>query len=54
MKVDYPLDFINSVVKEFQKNKECRGESLIIPPSLFEITKHFISIEIPYCELNEI
>ena len=54
MKVDYPLRFINSVVNEFQKGKECGDESFIIPPSLFEITKHFILAEILYCELNEI
>ena len=52
MKVDYPLRFINSVVNEFQKGKECGDESFIIPPSLFEITKHFILAEILYCELN--
>ena len=54
MKADYPLRLINSVVNEFQKNKECGDESFIIPPSLFEITKPFIFIEIPYCELNKI
>ena len=54
MKADYPLRFINSVVNEFQKGKECGDESFIIPPSLFEITKPFIFVEIPYCELNEI
>ena len=40
--------FIKSVVKE------CGDESFIIPPTLFEITKPFIFVEIPYCELNEI
>ena len=54
MKADYPLHFINSVVNEFQKGKECRDESFIIPNSLFEITKPLIFVEIPYCELNEI
>ena len=54
MKADYSLLFINSVVNEFQRGKEYGDESLIIPSSLFEITKHFVSIEIPYCELNEI
>ena len=54
MKADYPLHFINSVVNEFQKGKECGDESFIIPPSLFEITKPFIFVEIPHCELNEI
>ena len=54
MKADYPLRFINIVVNEFEKGKKCGDESFIIPPSWFEITKPFISIEIPYCELNEI
>ena len=54
MKVDYPLRFINSVVNEFQKGKECGDESFIIPTSLFEIAKPLIFVEIPYCELNEI
>ena len=36
MKAGYPLRFINSVVDEFQKGKECGDERFIIPPSLFE------------------
>ena len=48
MKADYPFHFIDSVVNEFQKGKECEDESFIIPPSLFEITTPFIYIEIPY------
>ena len=54
MKADYPLCYINSVVNEFQKGKECGDGSFIIPPNLFEITELFIFVEIPYCELNEI
>ena len=54
MKAHYPLHFINSVVNEFQKGKECGDESFIIPTSLFEIAKPLIFVEIPYCELNEI
>ena len=54
MKADYLLRFINSVVNEFQKGKECGDETFIIPPSLFEIAKAFIFIEIPFCDLNEI
>ena len=30
MKADYPLRFINSVVNEFQKGKECGDENFII------------------------
>ena len=59
MKVDYPLRFSNSLINEFQNGKDCGNESCIIPSSLFEITKPFIFIEMPYCEyetikLNEI
>ena len=54
MKADYPLRFISIVVNEFQQGKECRDESFVFPLGLFEITKPFISIEIPYNELNEI
>ena len=38
----------------FKEGKECGDQIFIIPPSLFEITKPFIFVEIPYCELNEI
>ena len=54
MKADYQLRFINSVVNQFQKGKECGDESFAIPPTLFKIIKPFIFVEIPYCELNEI
>ena len=54
MKADYPLRFINSVVNEFQKDKECGNESFIIATSLFKIVKPVIFVEIPYCEINEI
>ena len=54
MKSDYQLRFIDSIVNEFQKGKEYGDEIFTIPASLFEIAKPSISIEIPYCELNEI
>ena len=38
----------------FKKVKNHRDESFIIPPDFFGIIKSFISIEIPYCELNKI
>ena len=41
----HPLRFINGVVNDFQKDKECADESFIKP---------FISTEIPYFELSEI
>ena len=52
MKADHPLRFINSEFNEFQRSNECGDESFIIPPTLFKITKPFISIEIPYYELG--
>ena len=54
MKAEYPLRFINSVVNGFRKGKKCGLGSFITPPSLFEITKPFLFVEILYCELNEI
>ena len=45
---------INNVINGSLKGKEYGDESFIIPPTLFEITKPFIFVEIPYCELNEI
>ena len=39
MKADYLLRFINNLVNEFQKDKECGDEIFIIPTSLFEIKK---------------
>ena len=34
MKAAYPLHFINSVVNEFKKGRECGDESFIIAPCL--------------------
>ena len=45
---------INSVIDEFQNGKYHEDENFIIPPDLFGNTDPFISIKIPYCELNEI
>ena len=51
MKADYPLGFIASVVNELRKGNEHGDVSFIIPLTLFEITKTFISIEIPNSKL---
>ena len=49
---DYPLKFINSVIKQFrQKSRE--KDDFIIPPNLFEIQKRIILEEILYCLKNE-
>ena len=47
MKADYPLCFINSVVNEFQKGKECGDESFIIPTSLFKLQNLSYSLKYP-------
>ena len=53
VKADYPLRFVNSVIREFNEPNETTNESFIIPPNLFEIDKPFVLVELPYCELNE-
>ena len=54
IKADYPLRFIDSLINQFQKGKECEGESFIIPTGLLEIAKPFIFVGIPYCmKLNQ-
>ena len=54
MKADYFLRFIDSIIDEFQKGKYYGDVSFIIPLDSFGISKPFISVEIPYCELDEI
>ena len=53
-KADYLLRFISRLINEFQKGKDHGNESFIILLAWFGITKPFISIERPYCELDEI
>ena len=48
---DYPPKFLNSVIHQFFTPKN--NDSFIIPPDLFEESKPFILVEIPYCEENE-
>ena len=54
-KADYPLRFINSIINKFQddSNNDDQEESFIIPPYMFEESKSFLLLELPYCELNE-
>ena len=47
MKADYLLRFINSVVNDIEKGKECREESFIFPTSMFDIAKPFTYVKIP-------
>ena len=48
---DYPPQFLNNLIHQFFTPKN--NDSFIIPPDLFEESKPFILVEIPYCEENE-
>lgn len=51
LKVEYPLRFVDGIIT----NLECTmdtGDRFIIPPSLFVKDKHFILIDISFCEKN--
>ena len=41
-------------MKFMSVTKEYGEETFVIPPSLFETKKPFITIELPYCELIEV
>ena len=47
----YPSTFLNKVIHQFFTRKN--NDSCIIPPDLFEESKPFILVEIPFCEENE-
>ena len=54
LNADYPLRFIDSVIKQF--NDKLTENSNVeddynSPPDLFEIKKQVILIEVPYCEI---
>ena len=51
LNADYPPKFLNSIIHQFFTPKN--NDSFIIPPNLFEESKSFILVEIPYCEENE-
>ena len=51
-KAGYPLRFIKSVIPDFTIYFNKEG-SVLIQLNLFEVKKPFLSLEIPYCELNE-
>ena len=54
-KADYPIPFINSVIKDYDKKLTSREEEeeYLIPPNLFTEKKEFILVELPFCESNE-
>ena len=58
-KADYPPAFVKSVYRSYNEKKIANGlqeeeeEELLIPKNFFELPKHLIVIEIPYCPDNE-
>ena len=46
LSTDYPLRFINSVIKQFSQ-KSSEMDDFIVPSSLFEILKKIVFLEIP-------
>ena len=56
MNADYPLRFVNSVIKQLNdklSEKWNEEDDHILPLNFFEIKKQVILIKIPYCEMNE-
>ena len=54
MKANDPLQLIKSVINEFQEDEDYEDESFTISPDLFENTKPFTFVKIPFRELIEI
>ena len=48
LNANYPPRFINSVIRKFNQ-KSSEMDDFIISPSLFEIPKKVVLVEIPYC-----
>ena len=54
VQADYPIKFVDSVIKQFNiVLNENNEDEMIIPENFFEEEKPFLLIEIPYCEENE-
>ena len=55
LKADYPIRFINSVIKQFNdklSEKSYEEDDSILPPEVFEVKNQVILIEVPYCKKN--
>ena len=53
-KANDPLQLIKGVINEFQEDEDYEDESFTISPDLFENTKPFTFVEMPFRELIEI
>ena len=55
IKVDFPVPFINNVMKDFknQQKKRATKQQVIIPSYFFEVEPPFLLLKLPYCEKNE-
>ena len=51
LNIDYPLRFINSVIKQFSQ-KSSEMDDFIVPSNWFEIPKKIVFLEIPCCPKN--
>ena len=56
IKADFPLVFINSVIKDFNNQQKIiqqnNKDKLIIPSYFFDV-ELFLLLKLPYCEKNE-
>ena len=54
IKIDFPLPFINSVIKDFNNQQKIvqqnNKEELIFPSYFFEVKPSFLLLKLPYCE----
>lgn len=50
-KVECPLRFVDGIITDLECTMDT-GDRFIIPPSLFVKDKHFILIDISFCEKN--
>ena len=58
IKTDFPLSFINSVIKDLNNQQEIvqqnNEEELIIPLFLSQVQPLFLLLKLLYCEKNEV
>ena len=54
-KADYPIRFVDSVIKQFQQKclENDIEDDMIIPKNLFEEEKPLLLLEVPFCPENE-